>query len=85
MTVPDEVEEELRAEMRHKDIGSHNLSTVDPEASACCMRVLGRRGLGPFRLAIVWPFVTVDVLTGTPDARKFTLDIRDLVRGDVPR
>jgi hypothetical protein len=43
------------------------------------MRVLGRRGLGPFRLAIVWPVVTVEVLPGMPDSRKFTLDIRELV------
>jgi hypothetical protein len=81
--IPDEVGEELRAAMKAKDIGSHNLSTVDSEARACCMRVLGRRGLGPFKLAIVWPVVTVDVLTGTPDARKFTLDIRELVKDDV--
>ncbi len=84
MEVPDEVGEELRAAMKSKDIGSHNLSTVDAEAGACCMRVLGRRGLGPFRLAIVWPVVTVEVLPGMPGARKFTLDIRELVRDGDP-
>lgn len=56
-----------------------NLSTIDSEANACVMRVLARRGLGPYRYAFVWPIVSVEVMPGTEDARKFVYDVRDLV------
>lgn len=80
MKVPDEVEAELLASFKKADIGSANLSTIDPEANACVMRVLARRGLGPYRYALVWPVLTVEVVPGTPDARKFVFDIRELTR-----
>ncbi len=77
MKVPDEVEAALLEAFRSKDLGGLNTSMVDVEARGCVMRVLGRRGLGAFRFAFVWPVITVEVHPGTPDARKFVYDIRD--------
>lgn len=78
MDVPDEVGVALKDEFRKADIGGANLSTVDSAAHACIRRVLGRRGLGGYRYAFVWPVVTVDVLPDTPSARKFVFDVREL-------
>ncbi len=78
MRVPDEVEEELRAAFSAKKLGEANLSLVDSEAHACVRRVLSRRGLGSYTYNFVWPVLTVEVQNGTPDARKFVFDIREL-------
>ncbi len=80
MKVPDEVEGALREQFRRSDIGGANLSTVDSEANACVMRVLARRGLGPYKYAFVWPVLTVEVLPDTADARKFVFDVRELTK-----
>ena len=80
MRVPDEVEQALEESFKKSDIGSANLSTVDSEANACVMRVLARRGLGPYKYAFVWPVLTVEVLPDTADARKFVFDVRNLVK-----
>jgi hypothetical protein len=80
MRVPDEVEAALKESFRRSDLGNANLSTVDSEANACVMRVLARRGLGPYKYAFVWPVLTVEVVPDTPDARRFVYDIRELVR-----
>lgn len=80
MKVPDEVEGELEASFKRSDVGSANLSTIDSEANACVMRVLARRGLGPYRYAFVWPVLTVEVFPGTEDARKFVFDVRNLTK-----
>lgn len=80
MIVPDDVEEALRSEFLKADIGGANLSVVDPTAHACIRRVLGRRGLGGYKYAYVWPVVTVDVLPDTPDAKKFVFDVRELAQ-----
>jgi hypothetical protein len=78
MNVPDEVETELKSAFSRADLGSSNLSTVDLAAHACIRRVLSRRGLGAYSYAFVWPVVTVDVLPGTPGARRFVFDVREL-------
>ncbi len=78
MKVPDDVETELRASFSRAGLGSANLSTIDPAAHACVRRILSRRGLGAYSYAFVWPIVTVEVLPGTPDARKFIFDVREL-------
>ena len=80
MDVPEDVEEALRGEFSKADLGGANLSIVDSTAHACIRRVLGRRGLGGYKYAYVWPVVTVDVLPDTPDARKFVFDVRELVK-----
>jgi len=82
MEIPDEVGTALRREMRRKDLGSQNVSTIDPEIQACCMRVLARRGLGPFSAGFIWPVISVTVQSG-PDSRRFTIDVRDLVEDAV--
>lgn len=80
MIIPEEVESELKDSFKKSDIGSANLSTVNSEANACVMRVLARRGLGPYKYVFVWPVLTVEVFPGTQEARKFVFDVRNLVR-----
>ncbi len=77
--VPDEVESALRLELKKADVGGANLSTVNSTAHACIRRVLGRRGLGGYDYKYVWPVLTVEVLPGTPDARKFVFDVNELI------
>lgn len=79
MKVPDDLETELKASFSRADLGSANLSVIDPMAHTCIRRVLSRRGIGAYAYAFVWPVVTVEVQNGTPDARKFVFDIRKLV------
>jgi hypothetical protein len=76
--VPDEVEGELRAAFAREGLDSHNLSLVDSTAHRCVRRVLSRRGLGSYAYNFVWPVLTVEVQNGTPDARKFVFDVREL-------
>lgn len=79
--VADEVESELKASFIKEDLGGSNLSVIDSQAHACIRRVLGRRGLGGYRYAFVWPVVTVTVLPDTPDERKFVFDVQELTVG----
>lgn len=78
MRVPDEVGEELKVSFSREKLAEANLSVIDSAAHACICRVLSRRGLGQYVYAFVWPVITVEVRTGTPDERKFVFDIREL-------
>lgn len=78
--VTDEVWDELKSSFIKENLGGSNLSVIDSQAHACIRRVLGRRGLGGYRYAFVWPVITVTVLPDTLDQRKFVFDVQDLVR-----
>jgi len=78
MVVPDEVGAQIKKAFAKEDLGSANLSVIDSMAHTCIRRVLSRRGIGAYAYAFVWPVITVEVQNGTPDARKFVFDIREL-------
>ncbi len=78
MRVPDEVGSELREAFSREDFASANLSTIDSAAHTHIRRVLSRRGLGAYSYTFVWPVITVAVQEGTPDARRFVFDVREL-------
>lgn len=78
MVISDEVEAALKEAFAKEDLGSANLSVIDSMAHTCIRRVLSRRGIGAYAYTFVWPVLTVEVQNGTPDARKFVFDIREL-------
>ncbi len=82
MPVPDEVEAELRASFKKADLGGQNLSVVDSAAHACIRRVISRKGIAGYNYAYVWPVVSVTLLPGSSDERKFTFDVRELTKDE---